>query len=407
MSFVSSGPAGSPHSPQVGVSEGVIPAKAGIQKRACSIAQLDPRLRGGDDFDKSLKQRSNKTRLDLPLSRNMLFIITLLLTTACGAPSVDSSNVVAKASTVPGGDTASDTESAVDSDDDSTADDVTQLIVRDAHAARDILVDALHSDDETLASWAAVYIRLLRVDADEDVVAKNLNRGTAGDDLLLKALSYRWLVDSKQSLSGMPTTEDDPVVQLFLGLAQLSRGTGENDSQIAEWLSVGDARVFHEEKISLNALLQQTAPFDNGALALAIAFVNARRMSLAVKVDDVKAPLSAGYRHRLLSVLQITSEIPESPETTAVDFTLKTSLHSHLENPLGAQPIPALRNIVVGGADTLKRDALRALAAKVLEPEVGDFAAAATAFKNKDATIRLEAARTYLLLVTRATKDEP
>ena len=364
--------------------------------------------------------------LQTPLSRwlssihwtALLLCIISLHAMGCGASPVSGPAIVAQteSSTESEKSTGANTTAAENhADTDTTGSPVTQLIERDAHFARDILITALQQTENTaLAAWAAVYIRLLNINADAEAVERRLQTGAQSNDLLLKSLCDRWLVNSANTASantavttdGIPPAEEpiDPVPGLFLTLNRLAHSTS-NPEQFAIPLDVGAATSFHQERISLNSLLKQTAPFDNGPLALAIAFIDARRMSLATEVEGVTVPRSTAYRQKLLAFYNIHRAIPAPDPPVDSTWLKATGIHPLLENPLGSQPVAALRNIIVSGADSLKLNALRAMASAALQPEVGDFAAAASAFRSQNPQVRVEGARTFLLLVTRATKE--
>ncbi|MBN2715354.1 MAG: hypothetical protein JXX14_05835 [Deltaproteobacteria bacterium] len=335
----------------------------------------------------------------------ILLLLTLSCTLGCGSQSVEVPVIVAQTVPVPADRGDSVADSAANASEKNSADPIAQLIERDAHTARNILVSALQSTDDLLASWAAVYIRLLKVEADPALVTEKLLLGSQGDDLLLKVLCYRWLVDDRQISPRSPKEKADPLLQLFFALTLLSHPSADSTDFVSRTLCIGQGITFHEEKTPLNTLLRQTAPFDNGPIALAIAFINARRMSLATEVEGIIVPRSAGYRQQLLAFFDIHKEMSlTKPSDNTFEFQA-TSVHLQLQNPLSVQPVQVLRNIIVNAADSLKKDGLRALATAAVMPEVGDFAAAASAFQNPDASIRVEAARTFLLLVTRAIRN--
>lgn len=304
---------------------------------------------------------------------------------------------------------APDTAALPDTDLGDTADRLELLVQRDAHIARDILIAALHSGIPSVASWAAVYVQLLRVDAPVTEIRNGLVTGARGEDLLLQALCLRWLVLDSETLPDTETELTDPVNQLFFALGQLAHHRTAPGEPIADALSVGNAVQFYDEKAPLNTLFLQTAPFDDGPLALAIAFINARRMEIATRVQGIKVPLSAHYRQLLLEKyhLKLKESGMTGPDNPQSEFTFSgTRLHTLLENPLYGQPLTVLRNAILSGNHTLGIDALRGLAAAALQPEVADFAATATALQSDDEQTRVEAARTYLLLVARATRKD-
>ena len=306
--------------------------------------------------------------------------------------------------TDPAGDTLGDSSRNTDD-----AGDFELLVQRDAHFARDILLSGLRSTEDHLSAWSAVYLQLPGAKADAGDVRSALLRGVESDNPLLQALCLRWLVRDEATLPVSDSEFSEPVAQLFFALGLLARDPAASPDVVRDALLVGNASQFHSEKIPLNSLLFETAPYDNGPLALAIAFVNARRMEIANMVSDVKVPLSAQYRQLLLKRFQLTPPQDDmaAQEAPSSRFTFTgTGLHSFLENPLNGQPLPTLRNVIMTADGSLRINALRSMAATSLAPEVADFAATATALHSDDEQTRIEAARTYLLLVARATGED-
>ncbi|MBN2525922.1 MAG: hypothetical protein JXR76_05965 [Deltaproteobacteria bacterium] len=355
----------------------------------------------------------NTKREPTPRTRRILLLLQLVVVTAwtqaCGAPNNTPSSVIVQTDTTSEPTTpdteANDSDTATSSDDASLS-PIAQLVARDAHKARDILIQGLNADDPDIAAWSAIYIRLLRVEADKDQLHKALLSGANSDNLLLQTLCFRWLVNDSGPLPAVSIETADPIVLLFYTLGQMTRNAEVDSMLMSQAIHVGKATKFHDEKIQLNTLLHETAPYDNGPLALGIAFINSRRLEIATEIEGITTPLSARYRGQLLEIFHLSGvAVPTDNDTNRFEFT-GTTIHSRLENPLNRQSPAMLRTAVITGKGTLKKSALRALAASALRPEVGDFAAAATAFQTDDAQLRIEAARTYLLLVTRATQKE-
>ncbi|MBN2341806.1 MAG: hypothetical protein JXX29_10650 [Deltaproteobacteria bacterium] len=331
----------------------------------------------------------------------------VILIVGCGhsTPSRTVSSSAATA-TVSSQEDTSDLSAASDGQPDTADHALDELVARDAAQAKQILETALASENDSIAPWAAVFIKYLQIDAHAETVQRQLTRGAATNDLLLKTLCWRWLAAAPTTaLPPAKTAGDDPVTQLFAAVAYLKQQ--KHPPVLKNALALGPSTVDEPDKIPLNTLIGRAAPYDNGPLAIAIAFVSARRMELAETVEGITVPRAAAHRQQLLRLLNAKS-VQSRPNTASdAPFSFSgTTLHQYIEGSVEGQPMEMLRKACVHSTDSLQLSAVRALAIQATTPLAGDLAAAAAAMNSPDERIRMEAARTYLLLASRSTKDE-
>jgi len=281
---------------------------------------------------------------------------------------------------------------------------IDDLVERDAQVAADILADALSGNDPTLAAWAAVYARRLSLRHDEEKAQSAIARGTEDADPLLAALCWRWIAERVDDPLPPWRGNDDtaPEVAVFAWLACARRGTVPDGLRTA--MHAGDATAdapLPDEWKALPALL---APFDNGPLAVAVAFSAARRRELAGTQNGTRYPLAADLRGELLSSFGVTAPAGGFPRKK--DAWPNSVLLRLLDSPMRFHPPELLRRICVRGNGALQREAVRMLGAVGAAPGAVDLAAAAAAMASEDPFTRVEAARTYLLMVARATEKD-
>jgi hypothetical protein len=280
----------------------------------------------------------------------------------------------------------------------------------DERLAADIIRDAMEGSDDALASWAAVYALRLGIKHDEEASTKALTNGVGSGDPLLQALCWRWLA----SLSVEPFPKwsragsDDPVVRVMAAMAFAGRGSVPLDLESALGEPEGEPREEDsraQAKDRVERLLALIAPFDNGPLALAVAFVEARRAEWGEKGEGKKPVWVCNRLRSELAGLvfgdrpDAESRIERSKPVSQRGFT---SLSQRLETALVKHPRRMLYSIAIAGEPGLQKDALRAIAVVASRPVLGDFGAAAAALRAKDPGVRLEGARTLLLLGLRA-----
>lgn len=281
------------------------------------------------------------------------------------------------------------------------------LVQRDAQIAKNILITDLSGNSQSNAAWAAVYIQYLEIQADKDAVYSALAHCTQHEqNILLQSLCWRWIAQAPRTpLPSLQNLPEDPVPQIFASISY--QKANQLPKELTTTLVVGQATNEAPEITPFHLLRQRLLPFDNTLVANAIAFVNARRMALATKIEGITVPVSAAHQRRILQQLDTT--VPEKIENTTPFAFDGTALNQVLQYALEQQSVKMLRRAIVHSKGSLQLEALRVLAMKANPPEAGDLAAAAAALRSTDPQIQLEAARTYLLLVKRtmATSKQP
>jgi hypothetical protein len=281
------------------------------------------------------------------------------------------------------------------------------IIRRDALEALKILDEALKGDDADLAGWAAVHILRLGVKHDADAVRATLARCVHMNDPMLAGLCWRWFATGNHG--DVPRWkkrgQSEPIPAVMAAIA-LARG-GKIPAPLADALGLpkksagGSKQAWQKEReVAVHALV---TPYDNGPLALALTFVESRRVGW---VDEDGQLTAARLRARLLDAL---APGDEGVARTIVDSKPSanppsTRLNDRLEIGLIVQPPKIIRKIVLEGSGSLRVEALRAMAITVDDPVAGDLGAAAAALHSEDPLTRVEAARTFLLLAARAVE---
>jgi hypothetical protein len=145
---------------------------------------------------------------------------------------------------------------------------------------------------------------------------------------------------------------------------------------------------------------------DDGPLALALAFVEARRERWTEPGAGGRNEwVAARLRAELIAALGGAGDPPaaldgcSSPADPAY-----SALVEQVETPLLGAPLEVLRGAALKAEGGLRIGALRALAVVGADPRAGDLAVAAAGLRSSDPLVRVEAARTYLLLTARATE---
>ena len=154
-------------------------------------------------------------------------------------------------------------------------------------------------------------------------------------------------------------------------------------------------------------LLAYSAPFDTGPLALAIAFVTARRAEWAEREPQQK-PRWVAERIRTELAMLLLKDNKKAAKRIAGSKALatgrNTALRGRLHTPLVTRQPSMLRRAALAGEPNLRIEALRAIAVVAVKPVAGDFGAAAAALQADDPALQIEGARTFLLLVTRTRR---
>lgn len=257
------------------------------------------------------------------------------------------------------------------------------------------------------AAWAAVYAKNLGIKHDEACASSALSVGAAFPDPLLQALCLRWLAtrpDIELSAETLPEARE-PVVAAMRELALAARGRVSSPSALTLPSDPpGGPERNHRAAKRLRTLRLLSSPFDREVLPLALAFVEARRGEWAIHDDNGEGKWAAEKLRRSL-----VDAVLEPKAITALESTVRKqgpefetdTIGPRLENRLVAQPPQALHRIAMTGPSDLRKEALRAIAIAAVKPEAGDFAACAAAFESDLTAVRIEGARTFLMLLLR------
>ncbi len=282
-----------------------------------------------------------------------------------------------------------------------------ERLVQDETRAARILQETLCQAPLPHSAWAAVYAKRLGIKYDEACAANALSKGAASEDPLLQALCLRWLATIPETAlhEEMLPTANEPVVAVMLALALAARGSLSNRAALSLPAGTPEGPKRNDMATQRVRRLQVLAsPFDKDSLSLALAFVEARRGEWVVKGDDGTVTWAAEtYRNSLIAGVLSAEQIP-SIESIPLDegpTTEADSIGPRLENRLIAQPRRTLHQIAMTGAPDLRIEALRAIAVAARRPEAGDFAACAAAFESEITSVRIEGARTFLMLMLR------
>ncbi|MCP4606699.1 MAG: hypothetical protein GY847_40360 [Proteobacteria bacterium] len=283
-------------------------------------------------------------------------------------------------------------------------------IQKDERRAAETIRNAIGDKDKELAAWAAVYALRLKIQHDEELSLKALARGVTVKNSLLAALCWRWLASQhpKQFPRWHGGQSADPIVKAMAALALARRGQLPRGLKSALGLPSGQPRGPNSKDLArdrVERLLALTAPFDNGPLALAIVFVEARRREWVEQSANLKTVwVSERLRNELIQLTMgddptATKRIHDSKNPRGSGFT---ELSQQFETSLVRHPRQMLHTAAMTGDSDLRKEALRAIAVTASEPVSGDFGAAAAALDVEDPVVRLEGARTFLLLSSRA-----
>jgi hypothetical protein len=287
---------------------------------------------------------------------------------------------------------------------------VDALVARDAAAAVAALDRGVGGEGDP-ASLAAVYALRLGVRHDPAAVRSAVRRGTASGNDLVAALCWRWVgaggVGDPPEWRGGSSPE--PVVAALAAAAFL-RLDRAPPKPLAEALGLPDEGPSDRDPprpgSRVDQLRRAAIPYDDGPLALAAAFVEARRERwVDAGPGGDRELVAARFRAELVTALGggdgATARLAAVP---AARDPMYSELAARLGSPLAASPLQMLRGAIVRSDPKLRVDALRALAIAAMRPEAGDLGAAASAIGSDDPLVRVEAARTYLLLAARATE---
>lgn len=279
-------------------------------------------------------------------------------------------------------------------------------IAEDERLAARILALFLVDEDPILSGWAAVHGLRLGLQQDKANQTKALRRCLEDSalDSLLKACCWRWAaVLDAETLAQVPLPEEPTArVLAALALPPSSEAGRSLTGLLAVRQSVDSVAPTRFVAQMLASHAAAAAAFDDGPVLLAVAFLDARRGGWI----NPQAP-----KARSLMAIELRSALSERMKRTldwnAIDEMPATPADSgqvapRLVNPLINHPLEGLRDMAVSGEPSLRKEALRALAALVTSPTAADLGAAAACLRAEQPSVRLEAARTFLLLSIRA-----
>jgi hypothetical protein len=291
---------------------------------------------------------------------------------------------------------------------------VEELVEADILRARKEIVGAVLSGDERVAAWAAVYAARIGIEDDQERARAALVAGTAASDPLLAALCWRRLAahPAEGTLPEAPQAPGTaPVAEALAALAHAGAGGIPAAQAPALGLPTGEpGRSSRPEAVPdgrREALLGLADPFDDGPLALAVLFVEARRERWVERSGGEPRWAAAKIRRDLVDALfgerapEVMARVEACPPPEDPRYP---EITEQLASPLMGRPAAVLRGAALGAGGSLRIGALRALAVAVRKPEAGDVGAAAASLACDDPLVRLEAARTYLFLAARATR---
>ncbi len=335
------------------------------------------------------------------------WLIGATLLTCCGHSSGQRATVLVETKQEPS--PADDTETEP-----KTTPGIESRIVEDERLAATILTDALESKDTSLAAWAAVYVTKLGLKHDQTQRIRALTHGTGkAHSPLLNALCWH-LLAAAENPSEIPnwTAKEsaDPVVRVMAALALAKRGPLPKTLKMALGLPKDNPAGVDrntESRRLVERLLALSMPFDNGPLSLAITFIEARRGEWIEHGPEGKPRWIAKRLQDELIHLVLRDDSAAAKRIRAsvtVDHQRNSPLLEQLNTPLVSRPLPVLRRAALAGPIDLRLEALRALAVVATKPVAGDFGASAAALTSDSPRLRVEGARTFLLLVTRTRR---
>ena len=286
-------------------------------------------------------------------------------------------------------------------------------VSRDSALAVEVLADAIREGEGGIRGWAAVYVLRLGVVHDEQQTRAALIAGTRDDDALLAALCWRWLAaDPAAELPRWPKGErpEEPVVGVMAALA-FSMRRGKLPKPLRDALGLPEGVPDGSEGLPpglVERLKFLAGPFDNGPLALAVAFVDARREGWSEGLaGGGDRWVAERLRKELYRALGGEGDLPAPVlESKPPEDPRYSDLGQRLDSPLVSRPPEVLRGAVMAAKGRLRVNAIRALAVASSEPAAGDLGAVAAAMRSPDRLVRVEAARTFLVLAALATEDD-
>lgn len=286
------------------------------------------------------------------------------------------------------------------------------LVGADSSMAAEVLTGAIRNGKGSAAAWAAVYVLRLGINHEREPTRAALKRGAFDEDPLLAALCWRWLAaDPEAQLPRWPKGErpTEPVVGAMAALAYARRDKLPRPLRDALGLPEGDPSGDRKQPSGLTERLTFLAgPFDTGPLALAVVFAEARREGwIESAASGDKHWAAERLRSELYNAVGGEGELPARLlESDAQPDPRYSDLRERLDTPLASRPPEVLRGAILSAEGSLKVGAIRALAVASSEPAAGDLGVVAAAMRSPDPLVRVEAARTFLLLAALATDLE-
>ncbi|MDD5308384.1 MAG: hypothetical protein PHU25_13770, partial [Deltaproteobacteria bacterium] len=293
-----------------------------------------------------------------------------LLSAGCGAPATGEGRVLAQVETDAGP---------------GAGPDLKDIIQGDERRAVDVLNEAMTAGKGDRAAWAAVYARRLGIKHDVAVSGAVLGRCVAARDPLLAALCWRWLA-ADPSIIAPPWPDAgacDPIVDVMASLAAARRGKappGLGSSLKLPWYGPDAGAAKNDGKDRVESLLVLASPFDNGPLALALAFLEARREEWVETGADGK-PAWTAARLRGELARAVTGDDDGLRKIAAAArparYVGTSAVLDAIDAPLSHGSSEALHGPAMRGTPSLRVAALRALAATARKPTAKDLGAAA------------------------------
>ncbi len=341
-----------------------------------------------------------------------------LLVISCGAPHTPARRTVASTAFDAKADSkdAHETDSPPGESDDSSpgesADsspaprDLKDRMVEDGRTAAIILLKAACEEKSDIGTLAAVYARRVGLRAEPNCEKAALLRGVASKSPLVRALSWRHLIE-RIDIAPLPVSDlnqDDPAVRVPAALAFAVRNLPVPSELASVFRLPPSVTCTTDDRPDVDRrLLELKAaawPFDDGLVAASVAFVESVYAE-SCEISNGKPRWSA---ERLRQSLFAFFRIAEVPLTDDVPLRQKTRLDEALDNPLVKQTEAELTAIALSAAPNLRIEALRAEIIRGGAPTAERLAAAAGALSSSDAALRIEGARSFLLLIRQMLK---
>jgi hypothetical protein len=340
--------------------------------------------------------------------------VLLVLVSACGAPKSSPSQTIISTSSDP-----EETSPIVDEKNapspnapaqSAQPEEVAARMIEDGRTAASLLLKVACKDTSDTGTLAAVYARRVGFIPDADCEKEALVRGTVSPSVLIRALSWRRLIERVdipiQAASNLD--EEDPAVQVLAALAHSVRNlalTSELSSALSlpvkTHCNIDNTAEVKQRSEDLRAAAR---PFDDGPLAEAVAFEESVYEESCEIGGGELIPSAARLRRSLFSSLHLGDEKTAASFSKGIPLRNKTSLDESLDNRLVKHPDDVLTDISLRADPLLRIEALRAVIIKGGAPSAGRLAAAAAALQSDNLNLGIEGARSFLLFVRQVSK---